>query len=51
MQDNNWKKAAPEVPEEFHMRFEETIKQIEGQKLWHTRAILKDWASPRHRTA
>lgn len=33
MQDNNWKKAAPEVPEEFHMRFEETIKQIEGQKI------------------
>ena len=33
MQENNWKKAAPEVPEDFHMKFEETLKQIEDQKI------------------
>ncbi len=35
MSDHNWKNAAPEVPEEFHMKFEETLKQIERQKIIH----------------
>ena len=35
MSDHNWKKAAPEVPEEFHMKFEETLKQIENNKIIH----------------
>ena len=32
MQDQNWKKAAPKIPEEFHIKFEETLEKIEGQK-------------------
>lgn len=35
MSDHNWKKAAPEVSEEFHMKFEETLKQIENNKIIH----------------
>lgn len=35
MSDHNWKKAAPEVPEEFHMKFEETLEQIENKKIIH----------------
>lgn len=34
MLDNNWKKAAPEVPEEFHIKFEEALEQIERQKIF-----------------
>lgn len=59
MSDHNWKKAAPEVPEEFHMKFEETLKQIENKKiihykkksrsLWQIRDISKESVSPRHR--
>lgn len=30
--DQNWKKAAPKIPEEFHIKFEETLEKIEGQK-------------------
>ena len=29
MLENNWKYAAPKVPQEFHERFEETLRQIE----------------------
>lgn len=29
MLENNWKDSAPKVPQEFHERFEETLRQIE----------------------